>query len=83
MGSEIAMGLSRKQALKRIAGLAAQVEEHLTKIDENPNSRELPHWSHEVRIWIGQIESLIDNIGSKTETQWRAKIDTWREQLGE
>ena len=77
------MGLSRKLALKRITGLAARIEEHLTKIEENPNTRETPHWNHEIRTWIEQIESVIDNVGSRTEAQWRAKIDAWREQLGD
>lgn len=76
------MALSRKLALKRMTGLAAQIEEHLEKIVEDPSRREVRHCVHEVQAWIEQIEALLDHVGARTAAEWQARIDEWRERLG-
>ena len=70
------MGLSRKQALKRMLGT-------LPRIAAEPASEALSHWIHETRGWIDQIEQLCAVVGDKTSEEWQTKITAWRLELGE
>jgi hypothetical protein len=62
--------------------LAPQIEEHLAKIEADPQSRDVPHWVKEINSWIGQMERIIPDTGDKTAEQWRARIDEWKARLG-
>jgi len=73
--------ISRKQALKRMNGLRRQVEEHLEKIANNPNSQAVEHWKNEIKSWLNEIERLSNNVGKKTQQEWSEKIQNWRKQL--
>lgn len=77
------MGLRRKRALERIAGLVPRIDEHIAKLAENPTSRESQHWLHEIHGWIEQIDRLTRFVGSKTAAEWQDKIDSWRLRIGE
>jgi hypothetical protein len=76
------MAISRKDALRRLTGLAPRVEEHLIKIADNPASPEVPHWTTEVDSWIKQMEHVLPHVGKKTSAGWRAKIAEWKDKLG-
>jgi hypothetical protein len=75
------MGLSRKEALKRIEGIAAQVDLHLEKIGANPNSQALSHWKREIRNWLQTMEALLPHVGKKTSAQWQTRLDACRTRL--
>ncbi len=74
--------MKRKGALKRIDGLAPQVEGHLDKIRDNPASRDVPHWVREVESWIRQIEAMLPSVGQKTAEYLARRIEWWRGRLG-
>ncbi len=74
--------MSRKQALKRLGGLAPIVEEHLAKIEDDPTSRDVPHWTAEILSWIKQMEDLLPHVGDKTAAEWLARIAEWKRRLG-
>jgi hypothetical protein len=74
---------NRKDALKRLNGLAPQVEKHLAKIADDPHNQDVPHWVKEINSWIEQMESILPDIGAKTSAKWRERIAGWRAQLGE
>lgn len=74
--------MNRKDALKRLNGLAPQVEEHLAKIAADPNSRDASHWVKEINSWIRQMERILPDTGDKTAEEWRAQIAGWKDQLG-
>jgi hypothetical protein len=74
--------MNRKKALRRLNGLASQIEEHLAKIADAPGSQDLPHWVWEVRSWIGQVEQVLPNVGKKTSQEWQRRIDEWKDKLG-
>jgi hypothetical protein len=68
------MGISRKTALKRIAGLSAQIELHLAKIREEPRSASATHWRAEVRSWIAQIETVAPSVGPRTAARVARRV---------
>jgi hypothetical protein len=75
--------MNRKRALKRLDGLAPRVEEHLGKIADDRESRDLHHWISEVNSWIEQMEDLLPAVGNKSAAKWRTRIAGWKVQLGE
>jgi len=75
------MAIGRKDALKRLNGLALQVKAHLGKLIANRESRDVPHWKAEVAAWLGQMESLSSHVGKKTGTEWANSIKHWKAQL--
>jgi hypothetical protein len=77
------MAISRSQALNRMEGLSANIAEHLAKIAAKPLSRDVPHWTMEIRAWIGEIERLIQRVGQKTGQEWASRIVAWKGQLGD
>ena len=77
------MAISRQQALNRIQGLSAPVEEHLAKIAAEPSSQAVAHWRKEIRAWLGEIERLTPHIGKKTGDVWTNRVAEWRRLLGE
>jgi hypothetical protein len=77
------MGISRKDALKRIAGIAFRVQQHLDKLSAAELTLDDAHWQHETRNWIDQIEAVLPHVGQKTSLEWASRIAHWRQQLGE
>jgi hypothetical protein len=75
--------MKRKDALKRMRGLAPQIEEHLDKICNDPSSRDVPHWVKEIESWIRQIESLLPYVGERTAEYWGRRIEGWRRGVGQ
>jgi hypothetical protein len=76
--AELLMGISRKDALKRLLALVPKVEEHLAKISRNPNGRDVPHWIKEIKGWISQMEAMLPHVGDRTSAEWQASIDGWK-----
>ena len=74
--------MNRKDALRRLNGLAPQVEAHLDKIESTPTSRDVPHWKKEIGAWLNQMERIVPDVGDKTAAEWQAKIDGWKTRLG-
>lgn len=72
------MGIPRKQALNRMAGLRRQVEIHLRWIADNPDAQSLAHWQGEVRELLQQIEDLVGQVGKKTGESWLQWIEESR-----
>ena len=77
------MGISRKDALRRLEGLAPRVVEHLGYLAEEPDSQDVPHWKHEIRNWVAQMEEVLHAVGKKTEARWRGQINAWLARLEE
>jgi hypothetical protein len=75
------MAISRKDALRRLEGLAPRVEEHLSKIAVEPTSRDVPHWTKEIDSWIKQMEELATHVGKRTSALWLARIAKWKTEL--
>lgn len=76
------MARTRREALDKIESFVAGVEEHLAMLAAAPNQSAGPHWRHEVRTWLRDMEALLRHVGKKTSAQWQARIDTWRAALG-
>jgi hypothetical protein len=74
--------MKRKGALKRLQGLAPIVEAHLDKIRDNPSSRDVPHWTHEIVEWMRQMEALFPDVGQRTAEDWMRRIEDWKRRLG-
>jgi hypothetical protein len=74
--------MTRKDALKRLHGLAPQVEEHLEKIRNHPSGRDVPHWVKEIESWIWQMEAALPYVGKKTAGDWSRRIKGWKGLLG-
>jgi predicted flap endonuclease-1-like 5' DNA nuclease len=76
------MAMSRKDALKRLKGLAPRIEEHLQKIANYPGSRDISHWTRETENWIRQMEDMLPHVGDKTAAEWADRITEWKARLG-
>ena len=77
------MGMSRKDALKRMHGLLPRVLEHLRKLKDDPDHESANHWRGETCTWIRTMEASLDSVGRKTAEEWQAQLDSFRDQLGE
>ena len=75
------MAINRSQALNRMEGLNANIVDHLAKIVAKPLSRDVPHWTTELRAWIEEIERLTQHVGQKTGQEWASRIAAWKGQL--
>lgn len=75
------MGLSRKDALKRLNGLAPEVEQHLEKIAADPESENVIHWISEIKSWLRQMEDVLPQVGRKTAAEWTARIAGWKARM--
>ena len=75
------MSIGRRKALERLAGLARQVEEHLAKLDEDPEALARDHWRREVRAWLAQAQAALPSVGRKTAAAWSARIAGWEARL--
>lgn len=78
----VKMGMSRKDALRRLNGLAPRIDDHLEKISDDPTGREVPHWSVEINSWIKQMEAVLPQVRGKTAAAWAAQIAEWKAKLG-
>jgi hypothetical protein len=76
------MAISRKEALKTMNGLVPQVERHLAKIATQPGHSSIPHWRHEVRIWLQQMQKVLPHVGKKTAAAWQERIQEYEAALG-
>lgn len=76
------MAISRRDALKRLQGLAPRVTEHLEQLAADPESWDVPHWRGEVRTWLDQMREILPHVGKKTGQEWAAKLAGWEAQLG-
>ncbi len=75
------MAIPRKVALDRLHKLQPRVTEHLNKIYANPGHSSQKHWRHEVRTWLGVMESMVQHVGQKTGAEWRPILQNLRERL--
>jgi hypothetical protein len=77
------MAMSRADALRRLSGLAPQVEAHLAKIAQNPVHSSIVHWTRELNSWFMQMEAVLPHIGTRTAATWAARIAAWKSAMGE
>jgi uncharacterized protein YaaR (DUF327 family) len=75
------MGISRRQALKRIDALADQVEQHLEKLGREPQPLAANHWKSEVREFLRQIRRLVPKIGHRTGQLWIQRLENWDHEM--
>jgi hypothetical protein len=71
------MGMSRKEALKRVRGFAKRIEEHLVKLESNASDPASAHWRHEIRNWIGQSRDALPDLGKRTAAEWARRPSEW------
>jgi hypothetical protein len=76
------MSMSRKEALKRVQGLALRVEEHLNKLESRPDHLASSHWRHEVRNWLRQIGEALPALGGRTAEEWSERLRDWVRRAG-
>ncbi len=77
------MGITRKQALKRIEGLIGEatdagIESHIEKLTRRGSG---PHVRAELNARIAEIERLAEHVGEKTRTKIIGEIAIWRKQI--
>jgi hypothetical protein len=77
------MGIGRKRALERLHELLPEVERHLGRVAAEPGHSSAGKWRSEVRNWLSQMQEALRHVGKKTGAEWQARIDGWRETLGE
>ena len=77
----IGMAFARKEAIKRLEGLAPQVEEHLSKIAKEPACQAVSHWAGEVRSFIKQMRAAAERAGKKTAAEWESRLTEWESRL--
>ena len=75
------MGIARSDALRKMMSWRGQVEEHIAKVLANPG--DFPHYLHEVRIWVRDIQRLKQHVGKKTGAQWDEMLAEWFTRLPE
>jgi hypothetical protein len=75
------MAIERKVALGRLLKSQVLAQKHLQKIRDHPEHSSRNHWRHEVRLWLGVMESMVEHVGKKTSAQWRQVIENLRELL--
>jgi hypothetical protein len=77
------MGIGRKRALERLNELLPEVERHLGRIEAEPGHSSVGKWRSEVRNWLSQMQEALRHVGKKTSKEWQARLDGFRETLGE
>lgn len=77
------MAIPRKDALKRLAGLAKQVELHLAILAANPGDPSRAHHESELRNWMRSMEDVLQHVGIKTAAQWQTRIKAYKANLGD
>jgi hypothetical protein len=75
------MAIERKVALERLATFQQLTQRHLQKIIDHPGHSSQNHWRHEVRVWLGIMEAMVEHVGKKTAAEWRPILDEIRAQL--
>ncbi len=75
------MGIGRSDALDRMGAWRLQVEKHMAKILASPGDLSVPHYLHEVRIWMRDIERLKQHVGKRTGAEWDQVLEKWRNEL--
>jgi hypothetical protein len=71
------MAIPSKRALLRLVKFSARIEVHLQKIASKPGDREIPHWKHEGRGWLRQMEEALTHVGKKTSAAWQSRIASY------
>ncbi|RIH86700.1 hypothetical protein Mterra_01367 [Calidithermus terrae] len=74
--------MDRKKALERLEGLSPEVEKHLRKLRDEPNSQAASYWAKEIAGWLEQMEKVVGDTGKKTSEVWQQRINTWKKELG-
>ena len=77
------MGISRKVALTRIAGLSLRIAEHVEKIRSDPGSVAYNHWRAEADQLCAEVEELARHVGRKTQAEVLAHVTQWKQALRE
>lgn len=72
------MAFGRRNALKRLNGLAIRVQGHLQKLADTPDSPAAMHWIHETRNWLSQMERVLSQLGKRTSERWARQIANWK-----
>src|SRR5688572_26031961 len=72
------MAISRKQALRRLEGLARAAAQHLeihipALIGEHPEN--VPHWREEFSAWFAEMQRLTRHVGKRTAQHWNERIE--------
>ena len=63
-GPEIScMAQNNKQTRKRIQSLQENIDEHVRKLNEDPNGRDANHWRTELKAWQDTIDKLNKRLG--------------------
>jgi len=61
-------------AVDRARSLNDQVDEHLNKLETDPESQDAPHWTSEIKSWLKQMERATEKMGKRTARQWKEII---------
>jgi hypothetical protein len=77
------MAIPRKRALERLEVFLKRVDEHLALMASEPGAPALPHWIHETRVWLIQMEEMLRHVGKKTSAEWRAIIEIRKAKFGQ
>ena len=77
------MGTKRRHALDRLTELVPQVELHLAKLRDQPDSQNASHWRAEVRGWLRRMARELGKLGKRTQAEWDARISGWWADLEE
>lgn len=71
------------RAVELAQSLQGEVNEHMGKIQGDPNSRSASHWAGEARAWLNRIENLTGRMRGNTQQQWRDFVKQSRDLLDE
>lgn len=79
------MAITRKQALKRIAGLIGEgseagIEAHIDKLTRRGAG---PHIRAELHARLDEIARLIPHVGKRTGSELNGKVQAWRRRIAE
>lgn len=77
------MSSQQGRAVDLAQSLQSRVNEHVGKIQGDPNDRSASHWAGEARAWLNRIENLAGRMRGRTQQQWRDFVKQTRELLDE
>jgi hypothetical protein len=75
------VAIKRRDALKRLSGLAPRVEEHLDWLNQERTGFPDDHWISEVSGWLEQMRDMLPHIGRRTGEEWTQRIEVYEEEL--
>jgi hypothetical protein len=77
------MSRKRKDVLEKIESLVPQVVRHVERVLADPANTSRRKWTNEALGWLLQMEALLRHVGQNTASEWKARIDDWRDALRE